>query len=151
MDSVIEVADKGITDGLEIAGYVRDDRGNQELVAGSMWHPVDIVNRQAWAEIERQIEAAQVKVVAGRASCLLYYMVANQMTTSLLASYASQSRWVVRLHLVPFFFHRLSAHTLQRYATIFNVSVDDLQAGRLRPPVYKQKSNHIEWEPRPFA
>ncbi len=147
METVIQAADKGITDGLEIASYVRNDRGNQELVAGSMWHPVDIVNRQAWAEIDKHIAAAQGKVVAGRASCLLYYMIANQMTIGLLAAYSRQSSWLVRLHLVPFFFHRLPARTLHRYAEIFKVSVDDLLAGRLRPPVYKQK----ELETRSFA
>lgn len=139
MDRVRQTADKGITNGLDIAGYVRDDRGNQELVTGLMWHPVDIVNSQAWAEIDKRIAAAQEKVVAGRASCLLYYMIANQMTTGLLAAYAGQSRWLVHLHLVPFFFHRLPARTLHRYAEIFKVSVDDLLVGRLCPPVYKQK------------
>ena len=92
-----------------------DNRGNQELVAGSMWHPVDIVNRQAWAEIDKQIEAAKKKIAAGRVSCLHYYMTANQMNTGLLASYTGQSRWLVRLHMVPFFFNRLRARTLKKY------------------------------------
>ncbi len=147
MDIVIQATVKNITDGLEIASYVRDNRGNQELVAGSMWHPVDIVNRQAWAEIDKHIAAARKKVNAGRASCLLYYMIANQMTPSLLAAYSGQSRWLVRLHLVPFFFQRLPARNLHRYAEIFKVTVDDLRSGRLRPPVYKQK----EQETRSFA
>lgn len=147
MDSLIQPADNNITDGIKIVSYVRDIRGNQELVAGSTWHPVDIVNRQAWAEIDKQIEAAKMKVTAGRVSCIYYYMTANQMDTGLLASYTSQSRWLVRLHMIPFFFHRLRGRTLNRYSEIFKVSVDDLLAGRLRPPVYGQK----EYEARPFA
>lgn len=147
MDSLIQSAESGITDGIKIVSYVKDDQGNQELVAGSMWHPVDIVNRQAWAEIDKQIKTAKEKVAAGRVSCLYYYMTANQMNTSLLASYTGQSRWMVRLHMVPFFFLRMRARTLNKYGEIFKVSVDDLLAGRLRPPVYKPS----EYEARPVA
>lgn len=147
MDSLIRSADNGITGGLKIVSYVQDNQGNQELVAGSMWHPVDIVNRQAWAEIDRQIEAADAKVAAGRASCLYYYMTASQMNVSLLASYTGLSRWMVRLHMVPVFFKRLSARTLSKYGETFKVSVDDLQQGRLRPSFYQQKEHGT----RPFA
>ena len=147
MDSLSRSADSGITDGLKIVSYVQDNQGNQELVAGSMWHPVDIVNCQAWAEIDRQIEAAKAKVAAGRASCLYYYMTANQMNASLLASYTGLSRWLVRLHMAPVLFKRLSARTLSKYGETFQVSVDDLQQGRLRPPVYQQKAHRTQ----PFA
>ncbi len=147
MDSLIRSADKGITDGMKIVSYVQDHQGNQALVAGAMWHPVDIVNSQAWAEIDRQIKAAKVRVTAGRASCLYYYMVANQMNIGLLAAYSGQSRWLVRLHMVPFFFNRLSTRTLNKYAETFKVSADDLLQGKLRPPVYQQQ----EHEARSFA
>ncbi len=147
MDNHTEAADNGITGGIKIVSYVQDYRGNHELVAGSMWQPVDIVNRQAWAEIDRQIKAAKAKVAAGRSSCLHYYMTANQMNTSLLASYTGQSRWLVQLHMIPFFFKRLRAGTLKKYGETFKVSLDDLLEGRLLPPVYKQSG----YEARPFA
>lgn len=147
MDNHTETADNGITGGIKIVSYVQDYRGNHELVASSMWHPVDIVNRQAWAEIDRQIKAAKAKVEAGRASCLHYYMTANQMNTSLLASYTGQSRWLVRLHMVPYFFKRLAVGTLNKYGETFKVSPEDLLAGRLRPPVYEQSESEV----RPFA
>ena len=144
MDSLIQSVDKGITDGLKIVSYIQDNQGNQELVAGSMWHPVDIVNRQAWAEIDKQIEAAKAKVAAGQASCLHYYMTANQMNAGLLASYTGLFRWLIRLHMVPVFFNRLPVRTLSKYGETFKVSVDDLQQGRLRPPVYQQKEHRIQ-------
>ena len=139
MNSPKQPSDTGITGGIKIVSYVADDQGKQELVSGAMWQPVDIVNRQAWQEIEKQIESSKTKVAAGRASCLHYYMTANQMDTNLLASYTRQSRWLVRLHMIPFFFSRLCAETLNKYGEIFQVSLNDLVEGKLRPPVYKQR------------
>lgn len=127
-----------VTDGVKIVSYVADNNGNHELVQGVMWSPVDVVNDQAWQEIDRHIAASKEKIAAGRVSCLHYYMTANQMDTALLASYTKQSRWVVRLHLIPFCFNRLGSTTLGKYAQIFNVSLDDLIQGELMPPVYNQ-------------
>jgi len=136
--------DNIITDGLKIVSYVANSNGSQELVPGSMWQPVNIVNRQAWREIEHQIEASKAKISSGRASCLYYYMIANQMDPGLLAKYTGQSRWLVRLHLVPFIFNRLSGSTLKRYAEIFQISIDDLRKGRLAPPIYNRRDSNVQ-------
>lgn len=144
MNSPKQPSDNGITGGIKIVSYVTNEQGNQELVAGSMWHPVDIVNRQAWQEIEKQIESSKIKVAAGRASCLHYYMIANQMDINLLASYTCQSRWLVRLHMIPFFFNLLCTETLNKYSEIFQVSRDDLLEGKLKPPVYKQRKCEVQ-------
>lgn len=132
-------SDDTITDGLKIISYIANGEGNQELVSGSMWQPVNIVNRQAWQEIEKQVEASKAKVAAGKVSCLHYYMTANQMDIGLLARYTGQSRWCVMLHLLPPVFRRLRGTTLNKYAEIFKVSKSDLIKGRLGAPVYSQK------------
>jgi hypothetical protein len=138
----MEIADKsydsGITDGLEIISYVANNNGSQELVSGSMWHPVSVVNRQAWQEIEKKIEASKRKIATGQVSCLHYYMTANQMDTGLLAKYTAQPRWLVRLHLIPFFFNRLRAVTLNKYVKIFKVPQGDLIQGKLGTTVHNQ-------------
>jgi len=72
-------------------------------------------------------------------SCLHYYMTANQMDTRLLAKYTDQSRWLVRLHLLPFFFKRLGVKTLKTYADFFKVTPDDLRQGNLKPPIYNDQ------------
>lgn len=139
MKQDITSPEAGITDGLQVITYVADNGGSQQLVPGSMWQPVNIVNRQAWQEIEKQIEASKAKIAAGKVSCLHYYMTANQMDAGLLAQYTGQSRWRVHLHLIPFFFSRLGANSLKKYVAIFKVSSEDLMAGRLLPPVYNQR------------
>jgi len=104
-----------------------------------MWQPVNIVNSQAWQEIENQIEVSKAKIASGKVSCLHYFMTANQMDAGLLAQYTGQSSWLVRLHLIPFFFNRLGANRLKKHVDIFKVSSGDLMAGRLAPPVYNQR------------
>jgi hypothetical protein len=128
-----------VTDGLHTVSYMADSRGDQELVSGSVWQPVNIVNRQAWEEIEQHVKASKRKIAEGRVSCLHYYMIANQMDIGLLAKYSGQSRWLVRLHLIPFIFRRLGRTTLKKYAELFMVSPEDLIQGKLRPPVYNQR------------
>jgi len=134
----------GITDGLKFISYVANTKGSQELVSGSMWHPVTICNRQAWQEIEKQIEASKAKVASGNMSCLHYYMTANQMDTGLLARYACIPRWLVHLHMIPFFFNRLGRGALNKYAQIFKISLDDLSRSKLEPPVSNQRAFEVQ-------
>lgn len=142
MDIQNQSPDSGIADGLKTVSYVANAKGNQELVPGFFWQPVNIVNRQAWLEIEKNIELSKEKVASGRVSCLHYYMTANQMNTGLLAQYTRQARWRVHAHLVPFFYNRLHLTIINRYAEVFQVSPNDLILGALRPPVY----NHGDYE-----
>lgn len=125
-----------ITDGLHTLNYIPDDSGRITTGQKESWQPVNEVNHQAWQEIERHIDQATRKIVSGRASCLHYYMVANQMNPRLLAGYARLPLWKVYLHLLPFFFKRLSRSDLHPYAQLFQVTEDDLQAGLLLPAVY---------------
>jgi hypothetical protein len=139
MDRIDKSFDNDITDGLKIISYVAGNDGNHELVPASMWHPVSIVNRQAWQEIEKKIEFSKTKIATGKVSCLHYYMTSSQMDTGLLAKYTGQPRWLVCLHMIPFFFNRLRAETLNKYVKIFKVSQHDLVQGQLGAPVYTEK------------
>ncbi len=127
-----------INDGLSLVSYVAED-GVCRPHQGYGWQPVNEVNRQAWQEIESAIARSREMVDAGMVSCLHYYMTANQMTPSLLARYANLPGWLIRLHLRPFFFRRISRASLARYAELFGISAEDLAAGRLRPPVYQRE------------
>lgn len=136
MENQTPPSDNGVTDGIKTVSYSVNDEGNFELVPGPGWQPVNIVNRQAWQEIEKQIESSKGKVNSGRVSCLHYYMIANQMTIGLLAGYTNQSRLRVWLHLIPFVFQRLRPETLKKYADLFQVSRNDLKNGKLDTPIY---------------
>ena len=143
-DMHTETTDKAasITDGLQTVSYTANSQGKLEQVKGPGWQPTGDVNRQAWQEIEKQIEQARNRVAAGRASCLYYYMVANQMSILLLARYSRQSPLLVLMHLIPFFFAILSETRLERYAALFQVTPEDLARGDLRPAVYFSSLRH---------
>lgn len=131
-----------VTDGLKTISYACNSNGRIEVVEGDGWQPVNDVNGLAWREIERQIDRARDRVASGRTSCLYYYMVANQMSISLLAHYTRQWRLTVLLHLIPFFFKRLPIVKVQKYADLFLVLPEDLIRGELRPAVYHLSSGH---------
>ncbi|WP_051309145.1 hypothetical protein [Desulfogranum japonicum] len=128
--------EQSVTNGIATVSYQAGNDGRQQLISGDMWQPVNIVNRQAWDAIEKQIQHTREKIHRGSWSCLRYYMVINHMDTGLLAKYSNQLRIVVYLHTLPLFFKRLGTGTLQKYADIFDVTVEDLQQGKLRAPVY---------------
>ena len=131
--------DEDITNGLKIVSYAVNSKGEYELTPDYVWQPVNVVNHQAWLEIEKKIVSSRDKVAAGRVSCLHYYMTANQMDIGLLARYTGQPRWKVCLHLVPSIFKRLPARTLKKYAELYKISPEDLTQGLLRPPLYHHK------------
>ncbi len=143
MERETESSQSCIADGLKTVSYVANAQGNQKLVSGSIWQPVNIVNHQAWQEIEKHIEQSKEKIRRGQVSCLHYYMTANQMNTTLLAQYTCQSRWAVFLHIKPFFFKRLGHKTIEKYAEVFKVTPDDLLQAKLKPPVYSQEKHDV--------
>jgi len=120
-----------VTDGLQTVSYLQTREGTIAPVKGDGWPPVNDVNRQAWREIERKITVSRNKVASGRFSCLYYYMTVHQMNILLLARSTSQAPWKVLLHMIPFFFRRLTATPLQNYADLFQVTPDDLRKGRM--------------------
>ncbi|MFH7319884.1 hypothetical protein ACHHRT_04630 [Desulfurivibrio sp. D14AmB] len=128
--------DTGITEGGREIRYAVDEAGRYSPVGSTGWEPVNIANSLAWEKIQQEVAAMTIAIKNGRFSPLAYYMALNQMDAALLAGYVGISRWRVRLHLKPFFFRRLNDKTLARYATLFNISPDDLRRGKLLPPSY---------------
>jgi len=55
-----------------------------------------------------------------------YYMVLEDLTVSELASRMKTWKWRIRKHLLPENFHSIPPSMLQRYASVFNVTVEDL-------------------------
>jgi hypothetical protein len=103
------------------------DGSEQYTEIGSVgWEAENIVLEQAWDDIHQQVEAARQRVLDGRSSVLYYYMEKNLMTPALLADYMGLPAVLVRLHLKPFFYNKLSANTLAKYAGAFRISVQEM-------------------------
>lgn len=106
--------------------YATDDAGHYVKVNSIGWEPETVAMQQAWEEVNQDVEDARLKVIAGKASPVLYYLKKDIMTVSMVAGYVGTFSWIVRLHMLPSFFKRLSRKTLEKYAFTFRISVEEL-------------------------
>ena len=107
--------------------YYYDKDGRYEKKVGFHGEPDRVILQQAWDFFGERIEEARLKVLAGKASPIAYYMekiLTNPMDLSMMAHIPI---WKVKLHLRAGFFKRLSEKTLQKYAEAFNITVDQLK------------------------
>ncbi len=128
----------GVSEGMPLIQYAVEGQGQCRRVESTDTSTVDVVNRQAWEVIEREVVTARARVVAGEASVLLYYMAVNQMDPSLLAKYMGIARWRVKRHLKPGVFLKLHPELLAGYAGLFKIGADDLRQGLFMSAVYEK-------------
>jgi len=119
--------DQGILENYKEVVYAVDDRGRYIPVSSKGWSAKTEANELAWAGINLQIEKTRSLVLAGKLSPLAYYMELNHMKPGLLGKYAGFSRWRVRRHLKPAVFSKLRSEVLEKYASVFNITVDRLK------------------------
>jgi hypothetical protein len=106
--------------------YATDDKGRYTKVNSIGWEPETVAMEQAWEVVNDEVEEARRKVLDGKASPVLYYIKKNIMTVSMVASYMGTLSLMVRLHMTPFFFNKLSQKTLEKYAYTFRIPVEAL-------------------------
>jgi hypothetical protein len=106
--------------------YATDGSEHYTEIGSVGWEAENVVLQQAWEEIDQKIEDARMQVLHGEASILLYHMEKNLMDPYILAGYVDTFPFMVKLHMKPFFFKRLSKSTLNKYAYAFRMSVKDM-------------------------
>ncbi len=107
--------------------YVTREDGTYTQANSVGWEAENIALQQAWEEIDEQLKEAMEDVQTGRKSPLAYYMVLQRMDIGILAAYVSKWQWQVKRHLKPAVFNKLPENILQRYASVFGISVADLK------------------------
>ena len=107
--------------------YATDSEGKYVTELSKGWDVKITALDKAWEDIDQRIEAARQKVLKGEASPLLFFIEQGIMDLSLLADYTGFWQWQIKRHLKPDVFKNLSDKKLQRYAEVFNISVDDLK------------------------
>lgn len=105
--------------------YATDDKGHYTKVNSIGWEPETVAMEQAWEVVQAEVDDARKKVIEGKASPVLYYLKKNIMNVPMVASYMGTLSVIVRLHMIPFFFNKLSRKTLERYAYTFRISVEE--------------------------
>lgn len=107
--------------------YAVDEDGNYTTALSSGWDPKKIALDNALEDIEKRVEEARIKVLAGNTSPIEYYMELSKMDLTILASYVGFFKWTVKRHFKPSIFKKLSTKKLAKYADVFDISIEELQ------------------------
>lgn len=107
--------------------YAVDKNGKYTTELSSGWEPKAIALSNAIEDIEERVNKAKEKVKNGLTSPVEYYMELHKMDLPILASYVGLWKWRVKRHFKPSIFKKLSTKTLNKYATVFNISVEQLK------------------------
>ncbi len=106
--------------------YAVDENGNYVTELSTGWEPKTIALDNAMKEIEERVEDARQRVLNNETSPIEYYMELHKMDLPILASYVGLWQWKVKRHFKPSVFKKLSAKTLQKYAEVFEIGIDEL-------------------------
>ena len=77
--------------------------------------------------MEEQLLEAKELILAGKQSPIPYYMLRTRMDWATLASYMNRWQWLIKRHKKPQVFKKLSEKTLQKYASLFGISIEELK------------------------
>ncbi|HET8737729.1 MAG TPA: hypothetical protein VFM69_14140 [Pricia sp.] len=107
--------------------YAVDEDGEYTTELSSGWEPKSIALDNAIQEIEERTEAAKERFFNNESSPIAYYMELHKMDIPILASYVGLWQWRVKRHMKPSVFRKLKTKTLQKYADVFEISIEQLQ------------------------
>ncbi len=107
--------------------YAVDENGEYTTENSSGWEPKTVALKNAIEEINERTEDAKNRVIAGKTSPIEYFMELHKMDVGILASYVGFWQWKVKRHFKPSVFKKLSDKTLNKYAEVFEISMEELQ------------------------
>jgi hypothetical protein len=107
--------------------YAVDESGNYTTVPSNGWEVKSSALDVAWKDVEQRIETARQKVKNKEASPILYFMELRVMDIPIVAAYTGFWKWQVKKHMRYAVFEKLSTPKLEKYAALFEVSVEDLK------------------------
>lgn len=117
----------GLSDEWHRIAYALGKSGDYVLVESDGCDAVNIANGQAWDVIHERIARVYHLVKQGEKSPLAFHMELKQMDEGLLSQYSHFFKWQVKRHMRPEVFDKLSDSKLQKYAEVFDLTVDELR------------------------
>lgn len=90
------------------------------------WDAENVALKQAWDDIDESLAETEKQVRAGMLSPIPYFMQKNLMDSALLSRYMGKWQWQVKRHFKTGVFKKLDNGVLAKYATIFNITTDEL-------------------------
>ena len=107
--------------------YAVDENGEYTTAHTTGWDPKTIALDNAIDEINQRVEDAKNRVQNNLTSPIEYYMEFHKMDLPILASYVGIWQWRVKRHFKPNVFNKLSNKMLQKYADVFEITIDQLK------------------------
>ncbi len=86
-----------------------------------------VIIKQSWDAAAQRLDEIRQQLVAGKLSPVAYHMERILMEVPMLAAYMEISKWRVRRHMKPGVFKKLSPETLAKYASVFDITVEELK------------------------
>ena len=109
------------------AMYARGKDGRMVIVPSRGGEVDETVTLQALELIHDMTEEARGRVLAGKTSPLEYWMYAQRLDLPQLSQVTGLWKWRIRRHFRPEIFTKLPEETLQRYAEVMGVTVEQLK------------------------
>ena len=107
--------------------YAIDENGEYTTELSTGWDPKTIALNNAIEAINERISDSKQRVKDHKVSPLEYYMELHKMDLPILASYAGIWKLRVKRHFRPAIFKNLNNKTLQKYADVFDITIEELQ------------------------
>lgn len=104
------------------------ENGQYTQVQSQGWDIEIAATKQAWSEIDAELLEIKQDVLSGKVSPIAYFMRLKLMDLGMLASYMGKWKWTIKRHFKPKVYKNLSADTLQKYADVFQITVEELVA-----------------------
>ncbi len=106
--------------------YSFDENGNYTKRVGYQYSANQVIIKQSWEVAEERINNVIQKIKEGELSPLAYYMEKHLMELPTLADYSGFMKWRVKRHLKPKVFSKLKPNVILNYASIFDVTPEEL-------------------------
>jgi galactokinase/mevalonate kinase-like predicted kinase len=107
--------------------YVKNEEGKYETALSKGWDIKKEALDSAWDNVNNRVEEARQAVIRGEKSPIYYFMELRLMDLQVLAGYTGFFIFFIKRHMKPAVFKELSDRKLQKYASAFDISPEELK------------------------
>lgn len=107
--------------------YVQNEDGTYDTSLSKGWEVKKAALDNAWDDINEQVKQANLEVKNGIKSPIYYFMVKRLMNIQILSAYTGFMKFKIRRHFKPKKFNQLNDDILQKYASVFEIAVEELK------------------------